>query len=408
MKNKLWLVFGILCSTSLLGQQASNAPASDSTGLSASASAPAVTSAPVAPGRTARRDAELRTTPLKPGPATVIANHVNVRGQARLKGEILTRLSRGQQVTVLDEVTLDDSAADEPSAWAKISLPPGARTWVNTNFIDPNTKTVTASRLNVRGGPGENYSIIGRIERGTTVKEMSTKGDWLEIEPPAEAYAFLAAQYLSQESTDQAPTFANVQPTVPDQPIRQATPVEDAGISEQAAAEIPTSSSATNEPPPEVTTIPDVAHVAEPPVDGTPTNEVPTVAQSEAAATTNETDSAAWRVTPPSLQTDTNQTAAAAEEQSGDEETELEEPPPPRIVQREGVVRGSGSIQAPTRFELFSPDSGKIINYLYTTARDLDLSRYKGLRIIVTGEEALDQRWHNTPVLTIQRIQVLE
>jgi hypothetical protein len=45
---------------------------------------------------------------------------------------------------------------------------------------------------------------------------------------------------------------------------------------------------------------------------------------------------------------------------------------------------------------------------LYTTARDLDLGRYKGLRIIVTGEEGLDERWRNTPVLTIQRIQVLE
>ena len=32
----------------------------------------------------------------------------------------------------------------------------------------------------------------------------------------------------------------------------------------------------------------------------------------------------------------------------------------------------------------------------------------KGLKIVVTGEEALDERWGNTPVITIQKIQVLE
>ena len=86
----------------------------------------------------------------------------------------------------------------------------------------------------------------------------------------------------------------------------------------------------------------------------------------------------------------------------------VEEPPPKRIVQREGIVRGTVSIQAPTKFALISPDNGKTINYLYTSSPNLDLLRYKGLRIIVTGEEGLDERWGNTPVISIQRIQVLE
>jgi hypothetical protein len=86
----------------------------------------------------------------------------------------------------------------------------------------------------------------------------------------------------------------------------------------------------------------------------------------------------------------------------------VDEPPPPRIVQREGIVRGTISIQAPTNYELISPDNRRPINYLYTTAPALDLSRYKGLHIIVSGEEALDRRWKNTPVLTIQSIRVVD
>jgi hypothetical protein len=85
-----------------------------------------------------------------------------------------------------------------------------------------------------------------------------------------------------------------------------------------------------------------------------------------------------------------------------------EEPPPPRIVQREGVVRGFTSIQAPSHFRLVSPDTGRNINYLYTTSTNLDLSRYVGLHIIATGEESLDRRWPNTPVLTLRRIVVLD
>ena len=85
-----------------------------------------------------------------------------------------------------------------------------------------------------------------------------------------------------------------------------------------------------------------------------------------------------------------------------------DEPPPKRIVQREGIVRGTFSIQAPTRYELISPDNHRTINYLFSDSADLDLSRYKGLRIIITGEEGLDERWRNTPVITIQKIQVLD
>jgi hypothetical protein len=89
-------------------------------------------------------------------------------------------------------------------------------------------------------------------------------------------------------------------------------------------------------------------------------------------------------------------------------EPAIEEPPPPRIVQREGIVRGSTSIQAPSKFALINPVDGRNMNYLFTTSTNLDLRRYKGLRIIVAGEEGLDERWPNTPVLTIQRIQVVQ
>ena len=272
----------------------------------------------------------LRSEPLVPGPATVIASNVNVRGQARLNSEIVTRLTKGDTVTVLEEIALKNSKPDEPSAWAKIVLPAKAHAWVHSQFVDATNKTVIPKKLNLRTGPGENYSVIGTLQKGDAVKEVETKDNWIKIEAPGNAFAFVAAAYLKSEAA---------------KPV-EPTPTEIAATKPVAP------------PPTETPTAPSV-ETPTPPVAPPPTPAV-------------------------------------------------EEPPPKRIVQREGIVRGTTSIQSPTHYALVSPDTGKTINYLYTTSRFLDLSRYKGLRIIVTGEEGLDDRWPNTPVITIQKIQVLE
>jgi len=374
MKNNYWLILGAMLSTSLMAQQATNPPPAAPIAAPAPAPAaeltpaPAKTNAPAAhagkkkaPKKKAEKGAakkpaakkkaavpELKTVPLVPGPATVVASNVNVRGQAKLKSEVVARITKGQTVTVIQEIVRNNSGPEEPSAWAKIALPPGAHAWVNTAFINDTNQTVRPRKLNLRSGPGENYSVIGLLHGGDAVKPMTTKGEWTEIEPPPGAYAFVAAQFLKQE-----------------------------------AAEAPAPAPAPPEPAPAPTTIAAAPTVAPPPAEAPavpPPAEVPAMTNAPTAAMTN-----------------------------GPTEQPVEEPPPPpRIVQREGIVRGMTSIQAPSKFVLISPENGMDIDYLYTPSKELDLRRYKGLRIIVTGEEGLDERWGNTPVLTIQKIQVVE
>jgi uncharacterized protein YgiM (DUF1202 family) len=352
MKNNYRIILGVLLSATLLSPTAmmADAPSTAPAATAATDSGATKTNAPTAKTKKAAKKkaekkavakkspaAELKTVPLVAGPAVVVASNVNVRGQATLKSEVVKRLTKGDKVTVIEEITRK-TGPDEPSAWAKITLPQAAHVWVNTIFLEGTNKTVKPKKLKVRAGPGEEYSVLGILKQGDPVKEMGTKGDWTEIEAPADAYAFMAAQYLKQE----------------------------------APAAI-----AANEPPPTP------ALVTEPPTVTPPTTEPPT----PTPAVTNE---------PPSPTT----------------EPKVDEPPPKRIVQREGYVRGTSSIQAPSRYELISPENHKTMNYLWlppnTSAKDVDLSRYKGMRIVVTGEEGLDERWRNTPVLTIQKIVVLE
>ena len=352
MKKNFWLVLGVLLSTSALADQATVSPAStNAMQLESSATnAPGARTSRPARRTAARRPApapELRTEPLVAGPAVVSvgAGPVNVRGKAGLAGEVIARVTNGEPVTVIEEVTLKNSKANEPSAWAKIALPEKAHGWVKTSYIDPANQTVTAKpTLNLRAGPGENYSVLGTLQFGDPVKEIERKDNWIKIETPSNAYAFVAARYLKQE-----PTMLAVTPTP--EPTPTPTP--------------------------------------------TPVSETPTVGPA-----TNELAMAGM--------TNMNEMAMTNEMTSVPAEPVVEEPLPPRIIQHEGIVWGTVSIQAPTRYALVSPETRKTINYLYTTSTNLDLSQYKGMRIIVTGEEGLDERWKNTPVITIHRIQVLE
>ena len=355
MSKTYLLIFAALVSTRLVAQTLTNPPAaapieSNSSTTNAPAKKAAKKKAVAKKKAPAPRPV---TVPLNPGPAVCEANNVNIRGQAKLKSEVVGKLTKGQQVSVLEEVQLKNSGPDEPSAWAKIVLPTNILVWINTSFIDPANKTVKPKKLNVRGGPGENYSILGTLKQGDGVKEISTKEEWTQIEPPADAYAFVAAQFLRQ---GEAPIVAA------------------------------NTTTATPEATPTTT-------VSEPAINTTPTEPTPT------ATTPSTTPPPATEPTPATTEPSTTTTNTTVVE---------DEPPPKRIVQREGIVRGTFSIQAPTKYELISPDNHRTINYLFSDSPDLDLSRYKGLRIIITGEEGLDERWRNTPVITIQKIQVLD
>src|SRR3954453_8529432 len=189
MKKNLYLVLIAMVSSSLLAQTATNAPSAP---LETPAAAPAITNTPPAKvekkksAKTAKKKSAprkevvvpLRTVPLVAGPASVVASNVNVRGQAKLKSEVIGKLNKGENVTVLEEITLKNSGREEPSAWAKITLPASVHVWVNAGFIDAN-KDVVPAKLKLRGGPGENYSVLGMLKKGDAVKQVSTKGEWL-------------------------------------------------------------------------------------------------------------------------------------------------------------------------------------------------------------------------------------
>ena len=366
MKSNLWLVMGVMVASSAIAQDNTNtlpdmpAPVSTPAAEEAPAStetAPATATPatpkprPAPPRRIALHEPKVT---LVPGPAQVTVSNLIVRGQAGFNGEIVTHVFKGDTVTVLDQINLGKHEVGEPAQWAKITLPSAVNVWVSSRYIDQATKEVTARRLNLRAGPGGNYSVLGVIEKGAPVNELQTKGDWTEIAAPANAYAFVAAMYLKQEAP--APVVATTAPAETETaPVPAPTPTP-----------VP-------EPQPIVTTPATTITAVETPATAPTPAETPTVA--------------------------TSPTPAAP--------VEPNVPPPPRVVSHEGVVRHVGSLVAPTTYELYDPATGRNIDFLYPSIGTLDLSPYVGAQVVVTGEEGLDARWKDTPVLTVERIQVI-
>ena len=277
--------------------------------------------------------------------AVVKKDRVNVRAQAVPTSEVITQLKKGETVVVLEEVTPKKHKRGEPAKWAKIQLPSNTPVWVYSPYVELSNKTVNIKRLNLRAGPGENFSVIGRIDRGTPVKEIRTEGNWMEIEAPANAFAFIAADMLEKSTAPIPP------------------PAEIAGNTNAAPAQPPTTiENVKPEPPP--------ALAVEPiPTPARPTPEPATPAPAPAAAT--------------------------------------DATPPKRVVSREGTVVYARSIQAPTKFALENHEARKTVNFLHSEIEDINLKKFAGKKVIVTGEELIDQRWISTPIIEVDSIRLV-
>jgi hypothetical protein len=369
-------------------------------------------------------------------------NKLNVRGKPSLIGEIITQLESGEKVTVLERITNSAASPGEPTNWAKIKLPPNTPVWVFSPFVKDGV--VNVSRLNVRAGRGENYSVIGRLNRGEEVKPIRTVEEWMEIEQPTNAYAFVDLDLLQIEGeapkirTETTPVVANAPTTETALPTTNVPPttasaetgpkvetLPQAGTNDVVAASNVAKERSEPIQPTEINTPPENTTdstregptVASPPVATAPetteneTAETKVPSLPEGVETTiPETASTAPTNNTPVLNSAPVATSSALPQTLPEVAPPIEqrtEPAGKRIVRREGIVRPTASIQAPTWYELVHADTKKRINYLFADGMDINLKDYRGQKVVVTGEEAIDSRWPNTPILDMQTLDVL-
>jgi hypothetical protein len=255
----------------------------------------------------------------------------------------------------------------------------------------------------------------------------------MEIEQPTNAYAFVDISLLrfegevpttptvaNNEANNQpvtsVPTAPETTPTVTTETISNNTETAVAAV--PAATSEPTNNVTVNVPLEPVVTQPDnpSTTVSQPEVTTTlPANTEPqppvNVVQPETAVSQPESSPLAPIIaaTPEATNVPAATTANAASElpKVAPPLERKVTPPGKRIVRREGIVRATASIQAPTWYELVNAETKKRINYLFGDSLEINLKDYRGQRVVVSGEELIDSRWPNTPIMDLQSLDVL-
>lgn len=314
------------------------------------------------------------------GTATAKGENVNIRGQATFNGEVITRLKKGESVTLLETITLKKAKKDEPTNWFRIALPTNTPVWVLAEFVDATNHVVLPKRLNVRAGPGENFSIVARMEKGDAITSLRQVNEWLEIAPPASAFGFVAADLLEK------PVLNPASPAPIETTENKVVPVP-------APAPVPA---------PEAVVVPPAETIT----PATPeTNAAPVV-----AAATNA----------PVIATLTPAPAPIADPPVPAPEPAVEEPPVKRVVIREGYIKESINIQALTYYQLHTADGGMLIDYLRSVevpktdgkitwqVPKFYFDKFVGKKVIIMGTEGVNKRWKGIPVLEVENIELAD
>ena len=130
------------------------------------------------------------TTGSKTATGTVTGNGLRVRSGPGTKYDVVSSLSSGDKVNILEQFTYDGTT------WGCIK-----NGWICMDYVDTGsssssgssgstnedsfTATITGNGVNIRSGAGTNYTVVGTLDRGDqiTVTELKTVGgkEWGKI-----------------------------------------------------------------------------------------------------------------------------------------------------------------------------------------------------------------------------------
>lgn len=356
-------------------------------------------------------------TPVQPvsdpfiGVGLVNGTRVSARGRATIFSSLVFQFNKNEPVNILEEINVAAPNAGEPRKWFRVQVPADAGLWAHSDFLEAanilngvdaagkpvtlNVSTVRATSLNVRGGAGEQFPVLSKMPRGSQlVLTGASKGKWMEVLAPQNASVFVASQFVTRQ---QATVGVVEVPPVPAIPAVPSTPVVPSPVT-------PASPKPTGQNIPAVTL----------PIQelGQGNGQTPAgveVKQNPSIANPKPVQPAEVAVTPkPEVATPAKPVQIAKVNPNLPAPT-LTKPKTDklvRIVTREGIVRRTLDIQSPTGYVLEHLDSGKKINYLVLDEQvALKLNWFVGKQVLVSGEEALDARNANTPVLLVNTLK---
>ncbi|WP_300276817.1 C40 family peptidase [Peptacetobacter sp.] len=135
-----------------------------------------------------------------------VSSSLNVRSSASTSSSVITSLKNNTRVQVIEKSN---------NGWTKIKTDNGQIGWVSSKYIvsspssgntssqeeseiiSGNLKINVSSGLNVRKGPGTNYSVIGSLSGGSIVKAKEKSNGWYKIETANGVEGWISGKYVS-------------------------------------------------------------------------------------------------------------------------------------------------------------------------------------------------------------------
>jgi len=155
--------------------------------------------------------APLTSAPEAETPVVVKGSRVNLRAGAALTSEVVHQVNQGQPLI----------ARTFKGEWVEVVPPEGSAVWVHGDFVKEGR--VSANELNVRAGPGGNYSVVGRIPQGTTIEPIGEHGDWLKTRPLPGCTFWISKEFVELVMiTRSAPTDEEEDPSPEPEPVAPA------------------------------------------------------------------------------------------------------------------------------------------------------------------------------------------
>ena len=146
--------------------------------------------------------------------ATVTATSLNVRSGAGTSYSVITKLSKGTVVDVIESAS---------NGWKKVKTSNGTTGWVSGSYLttgvveytstDNSTSqtsykaTVNTDSLNMRKGAGTSYSVITKLSNGTVVDVLeSASNGWKKIKTSNGTIGWVSGSYLANGVVEQPST----------------------------------------------------------------------------------------------------------------------------------------------------------------------------------------------------------
>ena len=85
-------------------------------------------------------------------------------------------------------------------------MPEKSPCYISNDYVDvkvDNTGIVKANRVNVRTGPGLNYSVLLQLSKTDMVTVVDKRGDWLKIDAPEGAFGWVFSKFIKYYSTEE-------------------------------------------------------------------------------------------------------------------------------------------------------------------------------------------------------------